>query len=234
MSNPSSGGAEPLAKLAWQHPETGEVCEYILCEGATASIGRSSNNDIQIAEQHVSRQHAVITYRDGMFVVSDLGSSNGTYVNEQRVDKPYPLFAGDVIRLHVPTVQFLSIESMDDIHLAEATGRILLPTFEGSASLMITNGPQEGQSIPLLLDHLQIGRATTNATWEILLQDPSVSRPHARLEKQGKDWVLYDLDSRNGSSVNNVPLEGEDGITLNDGDTVRIGATMMLFRWSGT
>ena len=42
-------------------------------------------NDIQIAEQHVSRQHAVIQYRDGFFMINDLASSNGTFVNDQAV-----------------------------------------------------------------------------------------------------------------------------------------------------
>ena len=53
---------EPLAKVIWEDVITEERREYVLTEGATATIGRSSNNDIQIPEQHVSRQHAVIRY----------------------------------------------------------------------------------------------------------------------------------------------------------------------------
>lgn len=220
---------DALAKLQWVDPHTHELREFVLTEGATATIGRSSNNDIQIAEQHVSRQHSVINYRDGIFMVSDLGSSNGTFVNDQRVEEPFPLFAGDVVRLYVPVLNFLAVES-GDVATATKTGRLIRATNpEGQGSLIVTNGPQEGQTIPLLLDRVTIGRATNNATWEVLLQDPSVSRPHARLERQGNRWHLQDLGSSNGTRVNKEPAPS-DGCILQDGDIVELGSSILLFR----
>ena len=63
-----------LAKITWQDPLSGDqLQEFVLAEGATASIGRGENNDICIPEQHVSRQHAVINFRDGIFMITDLG-----------------------------------------------------------------------------------------------------------------------------------------------------------------
>lgn len=100
-----------VARLQWEDPQTHEKREHLLTEGATATIGRSSNNDIQIAEQHVSRNHAVINYREGVFMVNDLGSSNGTFVNDQAVEAPFPLFAGDEIRLYVPVIRFLAFQT---------------------------------------------------------------------------------------------------------------------------
>ncbi len=221
--------AEALAKLRWKDPISNAVREYVLIEGATATIGRSSNNDIQISEHHVSRQHAVITYRDGVFMVGDLSSSNGVFVNDNRVDEPYPLFAGDVIRLFVQTVDFLAATD-DDVHQAQETGQIIVPTdTEGQASLIVTNGPQEGQTLPILLETVTIGRATSNASWEIVLQDPSVSRPHARLQRVSGKWQITDLKSSNGTKVNNVSLK-DDPHTLNDGDTLELGFSMLVFR----
>lgn len=219
---------EALAKLRWQDPQTGRLCEYVLLEGSTLTIGRSSNNDIQIAEQHVSRQHAVINYRDGIFMISDLGSSNGTFVNDQPVEQPFPLFAGDRIRLFVPQIEFMAVDA-DDVQMARQTGSLVLPRGNGQGVLIVSNGPQEGQTIPLLLDDVKIGRATTNATWEIVLQDASVSRPHARMARNEQGWVLYDLNSSNGTSVNSDPVTVE-GRLLKDGDTVVLGGTILLFR----
>ncbi|MFP4324065.1 MAG: FHA domain-containing protein, partial [Anaerolineales bacterium] len=67
-----------IAKITWKDPKTDKRHDYILTEGATVTIGRSVNNEICIHEQHVSRQHAVISYQFGLFMISDLGSANGT------------------------------------------------------------------------------------------------------------------------------------------------------------
>lgn len=228
--------SEALAKLVWNDPRTNEKREFVLVEGATATMGRSSNNDIQIPEQHVSRQHAVISFRDGVFMVNDLGSSNGTFVNDQKIEEPFPLFAGDAIRLYITEVRFTTADATD-MDAAQKTGRLIVPTKTNNTvcSLTVTNGPQEGQTFALLLDEVKIGRATTSATWEIMLQDPSVSRPHARLIRINALWTIFDLGSSNGTSVNGTPVTGETGYSLSDGDTLRLGGSVLLFRigWTG-
>ena len=218
-----------LAKIVWSDPHTGAIREYVLQEGATATIGRSSSNDIHIPEQHVSCQHSVVSYRDGIFMVSDLGSANGTFVNDVKVEEPYPLMVGDELRLFVPTLKFLAATA-EDAEDAEETGRFITFKSGERASLTITNGPQEGQTIALLLDDLKVGRATFNAAWEIVLQDPTVSRPHARLLKKDNQWLLYDLGSANGTAVNSAPVTGDTPRKLKAGDTIAFGATMTLFR----
>jgi pSer/pThr/pTyr-binding forkhead associated (FHA) protein len=220
-----------LAKLQWTDPDSHEIREYLLVEGSTATIGRSSNNDIQIPEHHVSRQHAVVSYRDGIFMINDLGSSNGTFVNDNRVTEPYPLFAGDEIRLFVPLLRFLAADG-DEIPEPEG---LTIPATTDQCVLLVTNGPQEGQSIPLLVDSVTIGRATVTATWEVLLQDPSVSRPHARLERRGTQWFLVDLGSSNGTRVNSTIVVTQDAYALRDGDTIELGGSVLLFRshWTG-
>jgi len=225
--------SEALAKLQWQDPNSHIMREYVLTVGATATIGRSSNNDIQIAEQHVSRQHAVITYRDGVFMVTDLGSSNGTFVNDTQIDEPFPLFADDVIRLYVPIIKFMTA-TQDEADEAYESGFYIAATNpSGQGSLIVTNGPQEGQTIPLLLEEVTIGRATHQASWEILLQDPSVSRPHARLEKREGRWYIIDLGSSNGTRVNTVTVD-KTGHILADGDTLELGRLILVFRTGWT
>ena len=219
-----------LARITWSDPTSGTVKEFVLMEGATATIGRHASNDICIPEQHVSRQHAVINYRSGMFVLTDLGSANGTFLNDQQVAQPLPLVAGDVIRLYVPILQFSALVSDDERREAERNGTLIAATTStGKGKFIITNGPQEGNIIPLLLRTVRIGRATSKADWEIGLQDLSVSRPHARMELTEKHWMVYDLGSSNGTFVNDTPVN-EKGRLLRDGDKVTFGNTVALFR----
>jgi putative ABC transport system ATP-binding protein len=53
--------------------------------GEELLIGRSSSSGLTINESHISRQHARIVRRDGQFFITDLGSSNGTFVNGVRI-----------------------------------------------------------------------------------------------------------------------------------------------------
>lgn len=221
-----------LAKITWRDAVTSKVHEFILTEGATASIGRLETNDISIKEQHVSRQHAVINYRDGIFMINDLGSANGVFVNGNRVTEPFPLAHGDEIRLYVPVMHFSAIVSEEEQRQASEHGTVITAiTNTGKGNLIITNGPQEGSSIPLLLDNITIGRATSKADWEICLQDPSVSRPHARLQMVENNWIVYDLGSANGTMVNGTPVS-EKGRPLRDGDVLTLGSSVTLFRAS--
>jgi pSer/pThr/pTyr-binding forkhead associated (FHA) protein len=222
-----------LAKIGWVDPQTGEGRELVLAEGASAGIGRLETNEICIKEQHVSRQHATIEYQDGMFVITDNGSANGVFINDQRLSGPYPLVAGDVIRLYVPLLSFSAMISEEEQrHATEAGAALSLPDDAASGRLVVTSGPEQGNTIPLLLNSLTVGRATGNADWEICLKDPSISRPHARLERIDGNWVLYDLGSANGTAVNGTPVVNEAGRVLHDGDVVTIGGTVAMFHSS--
>ncbi len=217
-----------IAKITWIDPNTNETHELVLAEGATVGIGRLEMNDICIREQHVSRQHAVISYRDGVFTINDLGSANGVFVNDVRVEEPYPLVAGDTIRLYVPTLIFDAM--LDDADALKHTATLITAVAAGGkGTLTITNGAQEGSTIPLVMTRMTIGRATPNAEWQIALKDPSVSRPHARLELLEESWVLYDLGSSNGTTVNSTSVT-EKGRLLRDGDVITFGGTVALFR----
>ncbi|HVO41737.1 MAG TPA: FHA domain-containing protein [Aggregatilineales bacterium] len=230
MTDYPSSMFQRLAKVTWDDPTNSERREFVLVVGATASIGRAPTNDIAIPERHVSRQHAVISFRDGIFVISDLGSANGTFVNDQRISEPYPLAHGDVIRLYVPILNFSAMVSEEDEDNARRTGTLIVPAGgQGTAKLMITSGAQEGSEIPLANETMTVGRTTQDAHWEISLQDRAVSRPHCRLTHTPDGWVLVDLGSANGTLLNNTPVLA-DPRSLNDGDVIQVGETTLLFR----
>ena len=63
------------------------------------AIGRDPSNDIVINEAEVSRKHARLLFEDEVYVLEDLGSTNGTFVNGQRLMDPQELQSGDMILL---------------------------------------------------------------------------------------------------------------------------------------
>ncbi|MBC6936717.1 MAG: FHA domain-containing protein [Chloroflexi bacterium] len=163
-------------------------------------------------------------------MIDDLGSANGTFVNDQLITESFPLASGDIIRLYVPMLYFSATVTEEDQRNAEEMGTLITATIStGKGKLIITTGPQEGTTIPLLLNTITMGRATSKASWEIGLQDPSVSRPHARLQLVDNTWVIHDLGSANGTLVNNTPVT-EKGRPLRDGDIMTLGSTILLFR----
>jgi len=62
-------------------------------------VGRDPSASVRLEEESVSKQHARITQEEGRFVIQDLGSSNGTFVNGRRIHEPTELRPGDLIRL---------------------------------------------------------------------------------------------------------------------------------------
>lgn len=65
----------------------------------TLKIGRDTTNDIAIADSKVSRKHIQITSDNGHFMLSDLNSTNGTFVNGQKIDGKVEIFAKDIVKI---------------------------------------------------------------------------------------------------------------------------------------
>jgi hypothetical protein len=62
-------------------------------------IGRGTDADIVLPERQVSRYHSKILYRDGRYLLEDLGSKNGTFLNGQQVTGIVPIQDGDEIQI---------------------------------------------------------------------------------------------------------------------------------------
>ncbi len=77
-------------------PTPGKVFEL---NKEIATIGREASADIVIADPEVSRAHARLVAKPGGVIIEDLGSTNGTFVNKQRITAPRAIAAGDEITL---------------------------------------------------------------------------------------------------------------------------------------
>lgn len=78
--------------------DSGEGSPAFELGNVTLRIGRISDNDIVLPDPNVSRVHARLEYRDGAYSITDLESTNGTWVNERKVSSTR-LRQNDVIRL---------------------------------------------------------------------------------------------------------------------------------------
>ena len=83
------------AKLIWRQAD-GEEHSFDLRQPVT-TIGRDEESDIQLTEPLVSRNHARIECRDGVYYVQDIGSTNWTRVNDEVVSER-ALVDGDEVR----------------------------------------------------------------------------------------------------------------------------------------
>ena len=67
--------------------------------GAPVLIGRADDSTLVLTDDYASTRHARITLQDGMWVVEDLGSTNGTYLGQRKLDGPLPMEVGVPLRI---------------------------------------------------------------------------------------------------------------------------------------
>nr|WP_269307050.1 MULTISPECIES: FHA domain-containing protein [Aeromicrobium] len=82
--------------LVQRGPDAGS---RFLLDQDVVSAGRHPSSDIFLDDISVSRRHATFSRRGSGYVVTDLGSLNGTYVNRDRIDGDIPLSGGDEVQL---------------------------------------------------------------------------------------------------------------------------------------
>jgi FHA domain len=67
--------------------------------GAPVLIGRAPDSTLVLTDDYASNRHARISFQDGMWLVEDLGSTNGTYLGQRKIDGPVPLDPGVAVRI---------------------------------------------------------------------------------------------------------------------------------------
>lgn len=105
-----------------------------------STIGRSSAALVRLEERAASHVHAKLMLSSRGCFVADLESTNGTFVNGQRIDQPTELRAGDVIRCGTTNLGFLTDAEDDDQHtraMARLTGSPLAMTSPRAGGLAI-------------------------------------------------------------------------------------------------
>jgi pSer/pThr/pTyr-binding forkhead associated (FHA) protein len=78
---------------------SGRATGELITIDTITSIGRSEANAVSISDPAVSTRHALLSFRLGQWWLEDVGSSNGTFLNDVRVVQPVVIQSGDVLRL---------------------------------------------------------------------------------------------------------------------------------------
>lgn len=93
----------------------------------------------------------------------------------------------------------------------------------GAVILTIRQGPRLDQTFELEQDVIALGREAGN---DLIIEDPQVSRRHARLTRQGNSYVIEDLGSTNGTFVNGTRVTVP--VLLADGDLIGLADTIVI------
>ena len=213
--------------------------------GTSLVFGREAGSDVVVAGKDVSRRHAEIVQTPRGYLLVD-SSTNGTFVNEERVQGQRILARADVVRIGDENFRFYADvapapapapappagpppgpagSAPQAAPPSQAAGAKSRPSQTGPlATFLVTGGALKGQRLQIKTPIVNIGRADYN---DLVLGDPSVSTAHAKLQRREGVWVLVDLDSTNGTFVDGERVKSETPIA--PGASVRFGEVPLVF-----
>lgn len=171
----------------------------LLLDGRRLTLGRHADNDIVLAHPTVSSRHAAITPDGAQLVLDDLGSSNGTLVNGQRVTRAI-LAPGDRIGI--------AVFELTLVVTASAPAAPAAP-----ARLAILNGPRAGTSLDLVKPMTTLG---------------SPGAAIVIISRHGERYHIEKVQGDGPASIDGVALD-RAARPLADGDTLEITGTRMRF-----
>ena len=172
-------------------------------------IGRVAGKDIEhmdyivVNESTISRRHALIEYKDFSFWIIDQGSSNGTFINNERINNEFRLKHGDKIRLHNCEFEF-TVPEMD----------------ESDETIVYTPGIQP------LVDDVQDGQPTNELTYglEEIANNPRKSKvapisPISDVSSDEEVTIIHDTnDIDSDDEIDSLMNEGIEQTNLDDDD----------------
>jgi len=185
-------------------------------------------------DPEISRAHARVSRGvNGELTIEDLGSANGTFVNDERIEAPRTLDLGDVVRVGKTILQVTDRFGGAAETLRPSAGAAVVESpsvpAEADEELVVLAGMDAGRRLTLK-DELVIGRAVSGEG--MLGDDHELSRRHARVVRDaGGRLAIEDLGSANGTFVNGERVNGRQ--LLKAGDLVKVGTTTLQLSDAG-
>lgn len=215
------------------------------------TIGRKEGNTIRLTERNVSREHAKIRKSqngthaqpqpDSPFVLEDMNSYNGVYVNGLRVAQPQKLQHGDLIQIGDYRIILqdeatseaetgASATTTEDMKATMPSGAVSRGSLllERPNRLVMLAGPTPGAEYPLDDERTTIGRAEDCT---VSVNHNSVSRLHCEVHALGEGrYEVVDKGSSNGVRVNGSDLRRS---IIEPGDVLELGDVRFRFVGAG-
>ena len=179
------------------------------------TIGSEPDSGVHIDHRSVSPTHALIKVQQSRYQLYDMGSENGTSVNDTPVSGAF-LKDGSRISMGATEVFFSQLGGGGEGDEAATAG--------GPGVLLVRAGPSKGKSFPVGDKDIVLGRRPGEDGAEI--DDPAVSLRHALVRPTEHGCLIYDLGSANGTKVDDVSLSG---VLLQNGDILRVGEAELQF-----
>ena len=171
------------------------------------TFGRNTENDIILESPIVSKKHGYFLLENGVCSIFDLDSTNGIYIENVRVQKAI-LQTGNVIKIR---------DFINDDH---NTVTIVFGK-EGNSSKW------KGIDISRR-DKITVGR---DKNCDIVLNNTSISKIHAQIQREGNQWVLYNHGGQNSIIADGVIVNKKQ--VLKDKDVIIIANAKLLFSSNG-
>jgi pSer/pThr/pTyr-binding forkhead associated (FHA) protein len=240
------GPAKPTGTTGGRLVSLTDGREYTIVS-ASLVMGREAGCDVVVPGKDVSRRHAEIVPSPKGYLLVD-SSTNGVYVNEERVQGQRLLTRADVIRIGEESFRFYADSasasapaSVPAVAAAPpppgagarlqntsfgmpATPRSTTPTTAPLANFLVRNGSLKGTRLIVKTPVANIGRAEYN---DLVIPDESVSTSHAKLLRREGVWILVDLESTNGTQVDGERISTDTPIA--PGTMVRFGDVQVVF-----
>lgn len=192
----------------------------------TYTLGRSEGHSVRLTERNISRQHARLSRTHTGFMVEDLSSYNGLFVNGVRVVGHQDLAHGDLIQLGDYRIQVIdeAIDTQEQGYRLMSGEPALPASGRLPHRLVELIGPNQGAEYPLEGERFLIGRG---AECEFSIDHGSVSRIHAEVRVIGDDkFEIIDKGSANGLRINGRAL---DRAILDSRDVVELGDVVLKY-----
>ncbi len=199
--------------------EDGSVADEIKLEGKQMVIGRDKELDISLDDASVSRRHALLTPVFSQYFVEDLGSTNGTLLNDKRVRK-HILRDGDDLQIGNFALRFKK-DSRDYSDFADPERTVLIRAPEPEviqepikavvpkvATLCFSGGPNKGYM-----------KKITRSLYTIGNPGGAV----AVIARRPKGFYLLQIGGDAHPKVNSKEIDGGNGVRLNEGDLIEVG-----------
>ena len=216
-------------------------------EKGLISIGRSKENEVVIDNIAVSRKHAQIELKGTNYVLRDLNSSNGTFLNGVHIDaNDHPLNEGDLIGIAKFQIQVRGLAKAAPpgtkvLSQAEGEGTMIFDAPKRKAgvepqaiseqkalhwpSLSATQGSKRGTEFKITKEMTTLGKGSGD---DVPVEGWFVSSPHAKISRRGDRFYISHVGGFFSSTrVNGVKI-GEDHILKNK-DEIQIGGSAFVF-----
>ncbi|MDM8536636.1 FHA domain-containing protein [Desulfobacterales bacterium HSG17] len=231
----------PILTLRFKKDEK-KIGEYPIQQGMSLSIGRLDDNDVVIENLAVSGHHAKVDSVGDKYLITDLNSKNGTFVNEQPILQPHWLQHGETIIIgkhylvfhyheaekppeeEDPMQQTMVMDTENYRKMMEksAASSKAKETGEPLGVLSILSGG-EGE-IELVKKLTKIGK---NASSDIIVSGLTIGQTAATISKRPNGYHLSYVGGMSKPKINGKTVK--ESVLLNQFDTIEIGSLKMQF-----